>query len=844
MSPMAFIKNGKNMANEKLKTQKDNLARLMATENLTIVHKAIPTAYFDVKNRVLACPTFKDDISPALYDLFMGHEVGHALNTPYEGLHSTISENRTLKGYLNVVEDVRIEKAIKNRYQGLRSSFFKAYADLIKRDFFGIKGRDLQALSLIDKINLITKCGSRVSIILNTEELKFLKMAQDCKTWEDVVECSKAIYEWSKENETRDKTDEQVTFQMPDMEELEGDEDEDDMEEISWGDSDPSDEEGDGAKGDNPSDEEDEEDPDGDNTDSFGSPIDPDKHLKEQEEKAKAKEEGEEGEVLVTGKQGGNFTGRYDEPEGARESITEHYAHNNEDQFVDENACIKTTIPLRERFLIKGRVDSVLYDYKTVLEDWREWFKAEDMQKKIEEEKGIKENKYAIQRYKKEIENRKRYLVLATHYKKYIQNKNKKIVAHMAKEFEMRQTAHRSMKAFTATSGELDMNKLAKYQIVDDIFKRVTYIPDGKNHGLNVLVDWSGSISREVSDLLEQSLILAEFCRKVQIPFRVYLFSDSIKRKDEYHSSGEGKLVEILSNEQSPREYNEMFINLCSILISKLHEVIHYAWRNNEEVLIKEYNRIMGQVQTWDRDAYYSSRDVHNMHMYPQNYRLGGTPLDECLTAMRKFLPEFNHKYSVEKSILTVITDGYSHSSRFFDAGDEERADETAQLPESEDPNHYRPRWKKKREFLDPYINKSFLFEDNSGEYGRNDFERTQNILEWLSDTCNVTITGYFVFSKKSEFRTTAYTLLGDGAYYNIDGLWRDIKKAGHVIEVKGYNKLFLTSASNLAASADDELDDEYIGANKSRVMAAFKRNQRGKTTSRFLTNEFIKEIA
>ena len=88
---------------EKLKNQKDSLARLMATENLTIVHKKIPTAYFDVKNRVLACPTFKDDISPELYDLFMGHEVGHALYTPYEGLHSTLKKNRTLKKWSWVV---------------------------------------------------------------------------------------------------------------------------------------------------------------------------------------------------------------------------------------------------------------------------------------------------------------------------------------------------------------------------------------------------------------------------------------------------------------------------------------------------------------------------------------------------------------------------------------------------------------------------------------------------------------------------------------------------------------------------------------------------------------------
>ena len=80
-----------------IKQQKSNLAKLMATENITVVHKKIPTAYFDVKNRILACPTFKDEMSNELYDLFMGHEVGHALYTPYEGLHSTLKKNKTLK---------------------------------------------------------------------------------------------------------------------------------------------------------------------------------------------------------------------------------------------------------------------------------------------------------------------------------------------------------------------------------------------------------------------------------------------------------------------------------------------------------------------------------------------------------------------------------------------------------------------------------------------------------------------------------------------------------------------------------------------------------------------------
>ena len=40
------------------------------------------------------------------------------------------------------------------------------------------------------------------------------------------------------------------------------------------------------------------------------------------------------------------------------------------------------------------------------------------------------------------------------------------------------------------------------------------------------------------------------------------------------------------------------------------------------------------------------------------------------------------------------------------------------------------------------------------------------------------------------------------------------------------------------------DIADTIIDAKKVRVMAAFKRNQKSKTTSRFLTNEFIKEIA
>ena len=760
----------------------------MATENITVIHKKIPTAYFDVKNRILACPTFKDDMSNELYDLFMGHEVGHALYTPYEGLHSTLKQNRTLKGYLNVIEDVRIEKGIKNKYAGLRKSFYKAYDELMQRDFFGLKGRDLQSLALIDKINLITKCGSRVSITLNEEETEWLKKAESCKTWEDVVEVSEALYNWSKENETRDEEDKTVTTQqVPDFED---DEEENEEEGNSY----------DLGQDDDEDDEDEEE--------VGSSSSNEDGEDEEQEESEQIRE---------TGKKGGDATdenfAQHDDEDGAREALTEHNAHNNEDMFVDENARIKTFIDLKKKFK-QNPVDDILYSYDKVLNDWRKFRGEEGTDQEL--------------------------LKKGETYRKYLQSKNKKIVSHMAKEFEMRQTAMRSLKAYTGKSGDLDMNRLAKYQIVDDIFKRVTYIPDGKNHGVNVLLDWSGSISYELEDLIEQSIILAEFCRLVQIPFRVYAFSDQIETEDAYdYASRGGKLVEFLSNEMNSRQYTEMLNNMSLLMLNKFHDDVFYSYTNLKKKRREEYNKIFGiyidDENAWDIRYKPGFSGSHR----PHNYRLGGTPLNHTLVGLRKFLPEFNKKYGIEKSILTVITDGYSHGSDYLRESEEENADRRSQTDDS---------WREivNRYILDPYSNKVYPYDTRNERYGYNDFELTQNLLEWISDTCNVVVTGYFVFSKKGDFTATISDIKSGEGYdwTERDQMWREMKKTGVVIKAKGYNKLFLTCASTLGATGDDELNDDLVGAKKSKVMAAFKRNQKGKTTSRFLTNEFIKEIA
>jgi len=784
-----------------IRNQKDQLAKLMATEDLTIVHKKVPTAYFDMKNRILCCPILKDDISNELYDLFMGHEVGHALHTPYEGVHSALTENRTLKGYLNVVEDVRIERKIREKYQGLRKSFYTAYNELMEIDFFGISKRNLQELSLIDKINLITKVGSRVAIKLTKVEQEFLDWSMRCETWDEVVECATAIYEYSKENETRTEDDEKLVPQTLDL----GDEEDSDDGE-DYGDEEDEDGEDDGDS----QWEESEEDNLPDLEENEGST---DGQGEEQDI-----EEESENQVKNTGKDGGEGeSSDYDDEKGARESITEHAAHNNEEQFISEDNAIVTLIDLKSKFDKNKNYSEMVIGYKQVIQDWD----TELWNKECE-------GSWETERLAKMV---KRGKITA----KKLTDKNSKLVQHMAKEFEMKQTAMQASKATTGKTGKLDMNKLAKYKIVDDVFKKVTMIPDGQNHGVNVLLDWSGSINNQCCDLLEQTIILVQFCRKVGIPHRVYLFSDTYISEGDYWSRGESSsLIEIFSNEMSSRDYTTNLINVSSLWNNFFSN--RSSYRHFEKFLVK-WNTWFDGIDVVDGEE---SRWINlESCAAPQKYRLGGTPLDNSLLAMRTELVKFNKKYNVEKSILTVITDGFSHQSDAFEKSSEETLDQDDQEKNIDSGDYGWRRTRQTRKFQDPFSKKLYTYSDQTG-YSSNGFVQTQNLLDWISKETGVIVTGYFVFETKREIYSISGTVdLGD-----VDATWRQMRKEGVAIKCHGYNKLFLTSASTLATDGDDELDEKFVGAKKASILAAFKRNQRTKSTSRFLTNEFIKEIA
>ena len=62
----------------------------------------------------------------------------------------------------------------------------------------------------------------------------------------------------------------------------------------------------------------------------------------------------------------------------------------------------------------------------------------------------------------------------------------------------------------------------------------MTVLPDGKNHGLIFILDWSGSMGFHVlHDTVKQLLSLVFFCRKVKILFEVYSFTNEWFKNDD-----------------------------------------------------------------------------------------------------------------------------------------------------------------------------------------------------------------------------------------------------------------------------------------------------------------------
>ena len=503
---------------------KDRLARLMATENIKVEHDPrAKTASFNVETRTLTMPVWKD-MPEATGDMLIAHEVSHALHTP-SGKETLMDACRTIdpknpmvaKDYLNVVEDVRIERLMKARFPGTKGDFAKGYRWMTETDLFGLKKvESLASLGLIDRINLQYKIGWLVEIPFAADELDLARRAATTLTWEDVVALAKEIYEKAKEQNKNRPQEPKGDEPKPEPQEGEGDETEAEGETSEPQGPEPKPEPQDGDE----DGDETEADEDGDETDADGDETEADEDGDETDADGDETDDDADGEETEADEADGDADGDEADEDGeetdAEADGDEADETDPDDDGGEGQAPVARTLRDVEDALL-GRTDATasLTHYADLPEITKNF---------IVSRKQVAETLNALGTLK--ANNGKTVAEIAAEMLGAWRTENLGSVQVLATEFDRRKAADEHRRTATSETGSIDPNRLWAYKISDEIFAANAYVKDGKNHGLMLLLDLSASMSGIVNDTMAQLVTLAAFCRRVNLPYRFYAFTD------------------------------------------------------------------------------------------------------------------------------------------------------------------------------------------------------------------------------------------------------------------------------------------------------------------------------
>lgn len=511
------------------------LAKLLSEENITVTVGNYSTAYFDCTNRVLGLPTwsFADENMTAsaakgVIDLMTGHEVGHALETPEDGVErfkARFAGTGIPFSTCNIIEDIRIERMALDRYPGLLHSFTVGYKYFIDTDKFEIEGKDPASLGFMDRLNIRSKTRRTDLVPLSEEEEAFYQECYAAETYDEVLDLVEKAAEMVKNNPKPKPQDS---------------------------------EEGEGDPGDGGACESDEEQQAGPNDDT--SQNNPEAGDGEEDcesaggEDAKAADSSEQSDEEASSyrRTPSNGAGNeeidedlYDELHAETQDALER---NLEDMQHDYGDAIPVVTPSRDY------LRSTIVPVETIRE-------------------ARKELKYGRDRYT-EIMTNEEGLEKWNSFKAA----SKKQANLLAKEFERRKAAYQYARATESRTGQLNVNKLHNYKFDDQIFKSVTQLADSKSHGMIMLIDYSGSMSGSIKAVVEQTIQLVMFCKAVNIPFEVYAFTSVAcgatqnELRGQYYGTIPGdhidlshtQLRQLVTSEMKKRDYEDALRELWS----------------------------------------------------------------------------------------------------------------------------------------------------------------------------------------------------------------------------------------------------------------------------------------
>ena len=622
---------------------KSVLAKILAGEDLELVHDSnAKTAYIDLQARKVCIPMW-NNMTPSVYDLFLAHEVSHALNTPLEGYHGNGEYPAGFRSFLNVTEDSRIERLIIKKYPGLRAVFSRAYGTLFADDFFGLGDKPVGDRLFIDRLNLHTKLNSlhdQIKIEFNDIEQGFVDRLQTCDTFDEIVEITKEIYDYCKEEQEQKEQEQNDEYDISDDDEDQSSSEEQDS--MSQDDDSGDEETISESSGDSDDSDEEEESYEDQFMSHYGDSDGSD------EEEADSSDEVEPSD------------------EYGDEILCETYENQEKsmDQFSSDNSNLNIYNVEYDQSLFEKDNPTIVHrrlkDY--CKNAYSEYSKLSNEDKDSMHIHWIENQPLAIEWLKGSN---------LKYYNKFLKENNSAINT-MVQGFMRKKSASNYYRNTESKTGVLNMSKLHGYKYNEDLFKKVVNNFDGDNYGMVFLLDQSGSmINESYAELLEQLIILVEFCRRVQMPYKVYSFysnsrygsarptdgdyenfivNKGLLNKNLISDSGrEGTyIIEWLSSEDKSSDHKK----LANFMIGGLlGSVGRYSYgRDGRSVFVNH-----GFSSYYDPGDNISAKFVMDIFSL---FDFGGTPLNDSLCFLRGQIFDFKQKSNAEKVTLVTLTDG------------------------------------------------------------------------------------------------------------------------------------------------------------------------------------------
>ena len=622
------VERGKNPAVSKTT---ENLAKLMATENITVEFKKVSTPSFELISRTLTLPLWRD-ISKETYNMLVAHEVSHALNTPTEewGEAASVSEKRRVAA--NVVEDARIEKMIMKKYPGCRSDFLKGYKELHTKDFFGLSENGLDGRTLLDRINIYYKSYGNVYVPFSEEENVWINRIDNISSFAEALEIADELIKHDESEKEEDPIN-----NVSDDSAISNDSEELDSTE-NGSESKDSDSEGE----DDGSGSADDDSSESDDDESNGS--------EEGKDNEETDDETSENDSITDGD-----SDEEDSADGSDDKSDDDTESKEVKSSMDSLEEKLTNISETDKYDRYGdRYNNTIHLFNPYLED--------DFNKVILPMKDflMYANRKSSEFYDNYRTNSDINLITPSDAYATIRLENLKVVNNMVKTFEMKKSATLNARTMTAKTGLIDMNRLPFYKLTDDIFLQNEVTPKGKNHAILMYLDMSGSMNGErITSALSQIINMAMFCDKVSIPYRVYAFTDHAfdwaRSSEDYHTTIKRKEWEL--------GFNIPFNRYSELPPEEKYVGFHYE--DNELSLVELIRSDAPKADRLSAMGFFASSIINYREYAKKTFAFnftygltGSTPLNAALYIAPKLINSYRKEVNAEKMNFFIYTDG------------------------------------------------------------------------------------------------------------------------------------------------------------------------------------------